>query len=194
MAVILSFSICQDSSCKELSFKEETGAYSATNIVGWGAPNRATSTATEATLTITDPDGNDYTIDLFATGDFPTTDDTLEYSIDFTDIGLTTGDSLPDGIYTFLYSVTTVSGTTVVYTQTIRQAFYCQVQCCVYSMFKDLDLECDCSKDQKEKAINAYLLLKGLIYSSGCGNIQNFNTDLEVLNRLCLNSHCSNCK
>lgn len=194
MAVSLSFSICQGSGCDSLTFKETTGAYSVTNTGGWGAPNRATSTATIATLTITNPSGTSYELDLFATGDFPTDDTTFEYDIDFTDIGLTAGSKLPDGIYTFVYSVTTVSGTTVVYTQTVQQAFYCQVKCCVLSMFKELDVTCDCSKDAKIRAIDAYLMLKGIIYSSGSGCSSNFEEDLAILQKICLNSNCTNCK
>ncbi len=195
MAILLNFSICQSSDCSSLTFNELTGEYSSSNQTGWGSPNRDLSTATAAILTITTPSGGVYNIDLFATGNFPTDDITLDYDIDFTTIGLTTGSKLPDGIYTFLYTVTTIDmDITVVYTQTIQQAFYCQVKCCVLSMFKDLDVTCDCAKNDKIKAIDAWLMYKGLIFSSGAGCSANFNDTLAILQKLCLNKNCTNCK
>ena len=187
----ISSKICQSSTCDELAFVETTGAYSVLNQNGWGSPNEDTTDATSATLLITTPGGNEYTIDLFATGDFPTTDTSLEYVIQPTDIGLSAGSKIPDGIYTFLYTVETPSETL---TSLVYQALYCQVQCCVYSMFKDLNVNCDSCHDKKTKAIDAYLLLKGLIYSANCGNSTYFNSQLTTLQKLCLGSNCKNCK
>lgn len=195
MAVIPQISICQSSNCKGLTFVETTGAYNATyNLNGWGAPNRTTAMATAAVLTVTNPAGTAYNIDLFATGNFPTTNDSLEYEIDVTDIGLTEGDEIPDGIYKFKYTVTTVSGTTVVYSTTIYHAFYCQVQCCIHSMFKDIDVECDCSATQIEQATKGLVLLKGLTSAANCGNVTEFNTILAQLEKICLNVDCSTCE
>ena len=191
MAVVLSFEICQSNDCKTLTFVETTGAYALTNITGWGTPNEDTTAATSATLVITPPSGVVYSIDLFALSDFPKSDTTFEYELDETSLGLTASSKYPDGIYHFTYTVVTDSTT---YTQQITQAFYCQVQCCVYSMFKDLDVTCDCSLELKTKAIDAYLLLKGLMYSANCGNTTNFNAELATLQKICLNNECQNCK
>lgn len=193
MAVTLQFTVCQSTNCKSLIFQETTGAYSATNTGGWGNPNRATSTATTAVLTITPPNGTSYDVNLF-TSSFPTTNTSQEYEIEATSIGQSSGSKWPDGIYTFVYTVTTVSGTTEIYTQTVKQAFYCQVKCCVYSMFTDIDLDCDCSEDAKVRAIDAWIMLQGLITSAGCGNVSNFEDDLETLQEMCNNNNCSNCK
>lgn len=192
MAVILSFEICQSGGCDSLIFKETTGIYNATtNPNGWGAPNEATSDATEATLEIELGDGSLYTIDLFATGDFPTTDTTFEYEILPTDIGYSSDDDqIDDQIITFTYTV--VTGTTT-YTQVVKQAFYCQAQCCVNTMFINLDFECDCNKDQIDLALKAFAMLQGLKQASACGNATNFTNILTQLNKLCLNTNCSAC-
>lgn len=191
MALQLSFQICQSNTCDALTFVETTGAYSATNLTGWGTPNVALADATSAILTITLASGNIYTIDLLATTYFPTNDTTFEYELTNSDFGYTDGGKIDDQIITFTYTVI-ADGTT--YTQTVHQAFYCQVQCCVYSMFKDLNVTCDACSQSKTKAIDAYLLLKGLIYSANCGNTTNFNSQLAILQKLCLGSSCQNCK
>ncbi len=192
MSVVLSFNVCESSDCKSLIFTETTGAYNASsNITGWGSPNETTGSAISAKLIVTTPNNVSFTLDLFVTSNFPTSDNTIQYSIPFTSIGQILDSKLIDGIYNFSYTVIT---NTTTYNQNFQQAFYCQVKCCVDSMFKDLDVECDCNEDNKTKAINAWLLLKGLIYSGNSGNINNFNSELAVLQKLCLNNNCSDCR
>lgn len=192
MATVVSAKVCQSNNCSTLSFVETTGAYnSLSNTTGWGTPNEATSDATSAVLTIQNPSGTIYTIDLFATTLFPTTNTVLEYEIPLTSIGLTASSQIEDGVYIFTYTVVTATTT---YRKNWKQAFYCQVACCVRSMILDLDLECDCGDDLKERAIDAFLLLKGLMYSSNSGNISKFEEQLELLQKICLNKDCQGCK
>lgn len=189
MSVVLQFEMCLESNCSGLSFKELTGAYSISNPNGWNAPNDTIASATAATLTITMASGTAYVINLF-TSSFPTIDTDLVYNIVNTDIGLALTDELPDQIVTFLYTVTTPTDT---YTQTISQAFYCQSECCVKSMFLDLDFECNsCGKDI-DNALKAYAMLQGLKYSANCGNSDEFENTLAQLNKLCAGSSCTSC-
>lgn len=190
MSVVLSFEICLESNCSGLSFKETTGAYSVSNPNGWNAPNDLLSSALTATLTITMTSGTAYVINLF-TSSFPTIDTDLVYNIPNTSIGLALGDELPDQIITFTYTVTTATDT---YTQTITQAFYCQANCCVNSMFLDLDFECtSCDNKDIDDALKAYAMLLGLKYSANCGNSTEFTNTLEQLNKLCGSTNCSSC-
>lgn len=193
MALVLSFEICQESNCSGLSFKELTGTYlSPSNIYGWGGLNPATATATAATLTIT-IGTTPYIINLFPT--FPTTNTGFVFNIPNTSIGLLSGDKLPDQIITFTYSVTIGAGpAAVVYTQTITQAFFCQANCCVNSMFLNLNFECDSCNENIDEALKAHAMLLGLKYSANCGNSTEFNNTLEQLNKLCNNTNCSSCK
>ncbi len=192
MSVILNFQICQSGGCDSLSFTETTGIYNAeSNIGGWGSPNETTNDAISAILTVELGDGSSYDIDLFATGDFPTTDTTFVYNIVNEDIGYVTGDSIPDQIVTFTYTVITATST---YTQVVQQAFYCQVECCVNTMFVDLDFNCsDCFTHSLDEALKSYAMLQGLIMSANCGNSSNFNNILTQLNKLCSGSNCSAC-
>ena len=195
MSLVLSFDICEGSNCNTLKFTETTGAYSTSNTSGWGAPNMSTGNAVSATLTITTPSGDVLTpINMhILPPSFPSEDFTQEYSIPLTSLG--ENSSITDGVWSFLYTVVcTQDLITVTYTQRVTQGFYCQVDCCVKSMFKNIDVECDCSKDQLSKAAKAYLLLKGLKYSANAGDISKFNSDLALLQKMCLNSDCNNCK
>lgn len=190
MSLVTHFNICQSVDCRTLVFTETTGVYGvSSNPTGYGTPNPSFDTATAATLVITAPGGAEYTIDLFTEG-FPTNNPLTQFAITADLIGGIPNAPIPDGIYTFLY--TEVNGST--YLQTVVQAFTCQVECCVYSMFKDLDITCDCAQEQKLKALDAFMLLKGLQTSCNCGNVANFNNDLAVLQKLCLNIGCKACK
>lgn len=191
-ALVLNTEVCQTSNCKSLIFKETTGIYNATsNPGGWDNPNPATAGATAAELAITAPNGTIYTIDLFSQG-FPSSTSELEFEITADLIGGVANDTIPDGIYTINYTVVDASGIT--YIKTLIQSFICNVECCVYSMFKSIDFSCDCSQDAKTKALDAWLLFKALQYSSGCGSTDNFNTNLATLQKLCLNANCNNCR
>ncbi len=193
MSVVLQFQICQSGGCDSLQFTETTGIYNAiSNPNGWGVSNESTSDALSAMLTIVLGNGSTYNINLFATGNFPTSDNTFVYNIINEDIGYVTGDSIPDQIITFTYTVTTATTT---YTQVVEQAFYCNVQCCVNTMFLDLDFDCsECFSNQLEQALIAYSMLQGLKAASNCGNNSQFNNILTKLNKLCSNTNCSSCK
>ena len=193
MSLVLSFEICQESNCSGLSFKETTGAYSISNPNGWNAPNATIASATAATLTVTMASGTAYIINLF-TSSYPTINTSLVYNILNTSIGLALTDTIPDQIIKFTYSVTTGSGlSAVIYTQTIEQSFYCQVNCCVNSMFTDLDFECDSCNKNIDDALKAFAMLQGLKYNSNCGNSDEFNNILSQLNKLCGSTNCSSC-
>lgn len=190
MSVVLSFEICESSSCNSLIFKETTGIFNiSTNPNGWGSPNENTTDATSAVLLVELASGSSFSIDLFATGFFPTSDTSFEFLIDGSTIGYT--DQILDQIIKFTYTVVTTTST---YTQTVYKAFYCQVKCCVNKMFLDLDFNCSCINDQMDSALKAYAMYCGLVAAADCGNISNFNNILSQLNKLCSGLSCSNCK
>ncbi len=188
MSIVTAFDICQNSNCSNLIFSDQTGAYSITNTTGYGTPNESISGAT-AQLIVTLADGTASTITL--TG-FPTTDKTLEYTISAEDIGYSSGSQIDDQIISFEYKI--ITALTTIITQYKTQAFYCQVNCCVNSMFIDLDINCeDCLKSLGDRAMKAYLMLQGLKYSANCGDSTTFTKTLAQLNKLCLQSECSQC-
>ena len=115
MAVEVKFTICEESNCESINFRELTGAYNAsTNTTGWGAPNEVVGDAVSATLVLKSPSGVTYSsIDMLALS-YPTVDSFAQTEIlaSTVDSSLTT---FADGFWTITYSVTT--GTTT-YTQT----------------------------------------------------------------------------
>ena len=192
MSITTSFGICQSSNCSSLTFNETTGAYSAGNPNGYGTPND-TNIGGTALLIISLSRGTSYTLSLTSSG-FPSSDKTKEFIINATDIGYPSGSKIADQIITFQYIVTTALGTVI--KQWKQTAFYCQANCCVSSMFIDLDTDCeDCDKARTARAIKANLMLQGLKYSANCiGNDPStFNKTLTQLNKLCNNSKCSSC-
>ena len=187
---ILLFDICEPSNCVSLVFNDTTGAYDAdNNSTGYGTPNSVIAGATSI-LTITKADLTSYTISLPST--FPTVDKTLEYTIQASVIGYPSS-QIDDQIITAVYTVTLAD--TTVLTQTKTFALYGKVKCCVESMFIDLDIDCeDCMKSLGSRNTNAYLMLKGLEYSAGCGNTTVFNKTLTQLKKICGNTDCQSCK
>lgn len=192
MGLVLNFQICQVNGCSQLQFTETTGIYNAiSNPGGYGSPNPLTSDALTAILIITLANGSSYNIDLFATGNFPTSDNTFIYNITNENIGYITSNAIPDQIITFTYIVTTASQT---YTQTVQQGLYCQVECCINTMFVNLDFGCsECFTHSIENALKAFALLQGLITSANCGSNTNFQNILNQLNKLCAGTGCSSC-
>jgi hypothetical protein len=174
-----------------LTFTDTTGAYAASNVTGWGNPNEAVADATAATLSVTPPGGAATVIDLYS--DFPTSDGTSTFEITgdlVTGVGENT--NFPDGLYEFVYSVTT--GTTT-YTTTKQLYFYCGAKCCVDKLFANIDFTgCDCVSDQIDEALLALALLRGISYHVSCGNTTEADNIKAKLSKLCANSkYCNNC-
>lgn len=186
---ITNFDLCQSSDCASLVFKDITGAYSTDSPYGYGTPNSDITDAT-AIVRITLAD---LTVHEISLDGFPTTDKTKEYKIESTDLGYDSGKSIPDQIIQIEYIVTLDDDSELI--QYGEQALYCNINCCIKSMVKDIDIECDeCSKSSKDKYIDALLGLAGLKYSADCGDKITFNKVLSSLQRICQNTECSNCK
>lgn len=192
MALTLKYNLCVINGCTQIRFTDETGFYSTVNTGGWGTPNPALSTITSATLDITNPEGDTYTIDLFATSLFPTDDYGLSYDIPLSEIG--DPSSISDGEWIFVY---TVSDGSDEYSTTIYKYFYCNYECCVTQMLANLKLDtCDCcdySKSYKNYEL-AWLQLEALKKAAACGDSDNFTSISKILDKLCKNNNCKTCK
>ena len=192
MAVSLDFEICQSGSCKTLTFKEQTGAYSASNLGGWGSPNEDTTDAVSATLDVTLPGASvAVQLNLFtASPAYPKSSDLVGYDIASQDLGLATDIAFEDGVYIFTYVVTT---STTIYTQTKTVFLYCNTACCVYSLLADVAKDgCNCNSEAFDTALKAITLLKGLCYAAKCGNQDKFDDYIETINNYC-DGCCGDC-
>lgn len=190
MALQLDFNICQDG-CDTLVFTETTGAYSADNLTGWGAPNPLVSDAANAVLFITFPDGTELTTPLDILGTFPTTDDTVELVINPEDVGLT-GD-FDDGVYIFRYTVDLADESQ--YTKACYVFLTCQADCCVDKLYaKVTTTDCrDCENSKQAFAFEADGYLKAAKSHAGCGNITMAKALLAKVNYMCNQVNC-NCR
>jgi len=194
MATTIQFKVCQSSNCSSIIFNDITGAYSlGDNPSGYGLPNSVITTpGTTAQVKITLANDIEYTISLPG---FPTTDKTKEFIITSEALGYAPGSKIDDQIITIKYQVTLADNT--VLTQIFQEALYCQVNCCVSSMFKDIDVNCiDCmnSNSKSDTTKQAWIMLQGLKHSAGCSDVKTFNSTLSALKKLCSASGCSNCK
>ncbi len=152
MSVVLNFIVEEECTNTTLVFKETTGGTSST---AWGVGgNEPTSNASTATLTVTNPDGVVTILNLF-TSSFPTTNTSLEFEIEPSDIGYSSETKIPDGTYTFVYKVIT-SGVPAGITQTKTVYIFGQMQCRVYSLYGKIPTEeCTCNIDAMELAFKA---------------------------------------
>lgn len=189
MALQPSINLCLRSNCTELIFTETTGVYSGSNTGGYGAPNTSLGTIVSAVLTVTDPDGEEYTIDLFNT--FPTTDDDYEYTIDLADLG--DRDEIEDGYWQFSY---TVNDGSTNYTGTYATVFTCSINCCLKNMLVNLRLsDCDSCTDiySYEEYVKVLALRDSLHDAATCGDTEYIDDTLELLQRMCNRTTCKTC-
>lgn len=196
MALVLQFNACVKTACTELTISELTGTYNAvSNLGGYGAPNATTGQVTATILTITNPNGTVYTIDLLATTYFPTTDTLLEYVIPLSEIG--GGTTISDGQWTFLYTVTTTIDTVVtVYQVTRSYIFTCGSECCVAELLANIDdVDCNCqdTTDQIMDYLKAKAFLDSLKYAAFCGNTNAYAKLKNILDKMCAKTSCKTC-
>jgi len=189
MALKLNTDICAKN-CKYFTFTELTGAYNVnTNTTGYGTPNPAVSDATSAVLTVTDPDGTETEIDLFATFVFPNSTDS-GINILNTQLGYLQAEKLNTGIWEFTYKVIVPEGT---YTKTKKILVACKIECEIETL--KLQLINNCSKDDKEVLFNKIqeleMLLSAAYAAASCGNYTQAETLVESLNDFIENNDCN---
>jgi len=194
MALGIDFCVTQQPACKYLSFKDETGVYDAVyNTGGYGSPNPNTTDALTATLVVILPDNTTTgTINLFPLN-MPDTSG-IEIYITNTMLGLGS-DSLPNGIYTWTYTVTGNNGTDFTATKTIKTFVDCQAQCCVDKMFCQVELStCDCCANNKlDSALIAQGWLDSANHAFNCGKPKLAKQLLKKVEQLCTLIKCSSC-
>ena len=200
MSLLPKLKFCLTDSCSKLIVTETTGGYNSNNTGGYGSPNPQTSDVTTYSLVITDPEGDTYTINLFATTFFPTVDSTIEYEINASSIGGRT--YFEDGMWQFMW---TVSGTVsnpdpVPFEATGNSASYftCNSECCVAELLAKIDMtNVECCNNKSSQYVEDYLkanvLLQGLKNAAFCGNIIMFDNIKKVLDKICKKTDCKTC-
>lgn len=186
----IDFNICLESGCETFTFTETTGAYSATNLTGWGAPNALTSSITTAVLQVTAPSGAMSTINLLTEG-FPSSNPSFSY-----DFAASVVDTYEDGKWEFLLFYDDGAGNT--YMKKYVRLFYCTTKCCVDTMLAALEADdCDCNTKNSAAMTNylkAIIFLEMLKNAAKCYQVDNFTSIKAILDKLCANSGCQTCK
>lgn len=163
---------------------DTTGVYSVGNTGGYGSPNWANTGASAATITITYPDGSTEVINVLAELIAGTATGDIVFS-DYTPT------SIPDGIYTFEYSVTFSNGTV---TYDITKLFIGKVRCCLDKLAAQVPDKL-CSECETDAFIDRYLLAEGLYKSlirmGGCAQTASISKVLTQLQKLCDFESCN---
>lgn len=127
----------------------------------------------------------------------------LNFSLGASAFGGADGDSIEDGVYTFIYRITydytwDNDGTPeLVEDETAQVEFtevmYCQVACCVKKKLAALADNIDCCVEDNDimDAMVAWAWLESLDKQAGCANIDSLNTTLELLKEYCLDTPCN---
>lgn len=174
---------------KTITFTETTGAYNAiTNPTGYSAPNPPISDMIAATLVVTAPDGIEYEFDLFTEGFPNSTNPTFEITADM--IGGVEDNTIIDGLYTFVYTVTE-SGP-VFYSFIDKVAFYHNIKCCVFKAITNVEaIDCNCSDSSMKYTVEMWALYQSLVANAEHGFEERINILIEGLTKLCNNQPCN---
>jgi hypothetical protein len=195
MALSLSFTVTQSCDGKTLTFTETTGVYNVTtNPGGWGTPNKATTDCTSKKITITTPEDEQYEIDNSDTrmSVLPSSSDTGIVIINGADIGETSEDVIPDGVYIIDYECTMDDASTS--TKRVYVYLDSQASCCVEGLFGEIKVnDCCCDDKSIKKAMTARAFLLAARAAGRCGRTQRANTLLELVTSLCTGGNCVNC-
>lgn len=184
-----SLRVCFTEKCKTLKIYDTTKEYNATsNTGGWGATNILTTAVTDASVKMTDPDGNETTYDV-------TSDITAETTV--TDEFLIAQETITgtDGEYTFDYTITDGVGT-VTYCRVIYNT--CSVRCCVDELWAKAaaqleDTSC-CDKTTttyEDKAMKAEALYMAIRNAASSVSDATRDALLKKLQRICNLENCN---
>lgn len=184
MAISPTLSVCYKENNTLLQITDTTGAYSAGNTGGYGSPNDASTDITAATILITFPNGTTQTVDVTS----QISAGVVVGNYVFTDV---TPTSTADGIYSFLYTVTSSSGTV---TSTLYKLFTGKVRCCLDKLLKQVpDKLCtECETDAfMERIFLAEGLYASLCAMGGCYQTASITKVLTKLQALCDFEDCN---
>lgn len=188
----LNFCITIGNCCKTITLEDITGDYDATtNTGGWGAPNPVQSDAVQANLSIIDPNGNTYIIDVL-------TEVVNSTNIEITsdEIGLTADLEIPSGHYEFSLSVNVGTlGTPDWVTFNSTQLFYCLEEQRVKQLIASTEFDdCKCNDGNSlTDILDIWTYLMALKNAACCGKVSKFEELLEIINSLLDSNPCKNC-
>jgi hypothetical protein len=196
MALELNFSAAEGSGCNSIVIYDKTGAYSISNLTGYGSPNFDLVTLSAASLKFTSPSGTINTLALpVPPTTIPETTGIVGFTVLGTDLGLSSSESFEDGKWmidvtlTFADPSSTTGFTDV--TQNIVLYFLCQVNCCVNKIVARYNPLSCCQDSELDTALDAYISFQAIKQAVKCGKIEKANSILTQLKKLCAASTCN---
>jgi hypothetical protein len=197
MALQVNFKVKTNTTRLYFDFYETTGQYSfPSNPGGYGAPNLLTTDIDYAKLIITKNGATtSYTVSMPIP---PSTTGTLAIPVYNTDMGLTSTDKIPDGIYNIKYEVgQLVNGSEVPLSAMDYTVDFVEgLKCCLSKLRKNISIPvdngCGCSDKSLEKVANAQALLDSICYLVGCDQIDRADAVISYLANFC-SCNCSEC-
>ena len=192
MALVPKLSFCSSNDCLRIQVTDQTGAYSTSNLGGWGAPNDALGTVVSAIIKVLLPGdsvGDEIVIDL---GSEIPNDDYQYKTLKSQNFGLGTDVVLPDGIYPITYELVTSGGTYVFETEFLMTCSKC---ICVNDMFaKIASTGCDCDENFVTEATHAFVVLQMIEYAALCQRSSDVAKLETLLNKICkAKDNCFSC-
>lgn len=180
--------------CKSFDYSQTTGAYSVSNLTGWGTPNKDLADVASSILVITNhKTGVIYDDINIVSAETSTTNFAFaELFLSSTPIGT---EEIADGIYSFKHTVTFNDDsiiTTIAY-RTSLCLLNCSIQALTDTMLDTID---DCCTDNKKEILAKYTevmaLYDILTKAFRCNNFSAFNSIYSSIELLLMN--LNNCK
>jgi hypothetical protein len=178
---------------ESFDYNQTTGAYSVSNVTGWGAPNAELGDVVSSVLSIKN-NKTDVVYDDIAIAAAETSTTNYVFAnlfLSATPTGIT---NIPDGVYSFTHTVT-LNDDSVITTSsyiTSLSELNCSIQTFTDTM---LDTASDCCTDNKKELLNNFseimtlydILTKAFL----CNNISAFNSIYSSIELLLLNQNCN---
>ena len=191
MAVVIKSNVTKPD-CKSFDYSQTTGAYSVSNLTGWGTPNKDLADVASSILVITNhKTGVIYDDINIVSAETSTTNFAFaELFLSSTPIGT---EEIADGIYSFKHTVTFNDDSII--TNIAYIVSLCTLNCSIQA-FTDtmLDTVDDCCSDNKKELLTNYseimTLYDLLLKSALCNNFTAFNSIYSSIELLLLNINC----
>jgi len=197
MSVTLKFCVTKAPNCSYLTINDNTGAYSANNLGGWGAPNYDISTVTSATMLIQQrqSDGTFVNTPIYPASVYNALPSNSMGSTNIlaSAVGYGTAGVFPDGIYLMTYTVN--GNSSGAYSLTAQNYYFhtCAIDTC-YQKAALASSTCNCVCDD----INAKLRDIAYYYrvlqaAKKSGNLTDVQKYIDLLTKLCASYGGCNC-
>jgi hypothetical protein len=189
MSIELNFCATLKANGEILNIEDTTGAYSTTNIGGYGTPNDTSASAQTAVVQIWKRNEDGAYGDMTEVDVYPTlpSDSGGDIDIDADDAGQS--ETMSDGVYKIKYKIASAIAP-YTYDTTQYKSFHPAIDCCYQNLaLKQVNCSCNCAdvNDKLTKMTLQFALLKRAECSGDLDAIQKY---INYITRLCDSCGC----